>query len=72
MNINGEFAGYELFQGDYEDAKVNTDEFKQAMAEHISPYLQEVLAYITGRAGISPLIVPLPNRNLMRVQKEQT
>ena len=62
MNLAADFAGYVIFPGTHTEKDLETVAFKQELARGVNPYMQEVIAYITGRAGISPLIIPLEGR----------
>ena len=69
LTLDVGFEGYVIFVGT-DLAGVEAQQQSQAVAEVCAPYIQEIVAYVTGRAGINPVIVPIGGE-AVRIQPVQ-
>ena len=58
LTFDASFEGYNKFLG-AQFAGAEAEQAPQAVAGACAPYIQEIVAYVTGRAGINPIIPPL-------------
>lgn len=58
LTFDAIFEGYNLYAGALPKGQ-SEKELGEATANAVAPYIQEIVAYVTGRAGINPIIVPL-------------
>ena len=71
LTFDASFEGYLLYVGALPEGQGEA-ELRKATANSVASYIQEIVAYVTGRSGISPLIPPLGGEMLrIEAEKEQ-
>ncbi len=71
LTIIAAFQGFQVYTGSHTDDQVRSQDFGTTIADGAASYIQEIVAYITGRSGINPLILPLTGGQFTLLREEQ-
>lgn len=59
LSITAAFGGHQIYPEAYSDDRIRTESFLRTIAGGVAPYVQEIIANLTGRLGINPIIIPI-------------